>query len=181
MKNFMKAFVLTSIIALCLFAQTSRAQDEPKTQEQLVGDFEGTVTHVYDADMIEIDGESMRLLGVNAPEGFIFGQTADCYSDQAASFLEALVLNKAVTYSYDRMYGRRDLYGDRRIYLYYDGKLVNAELIAKGQAFVDTSKNYYEREELVPLQIVARRKHLGLWHSCPVECQRRGVCRTKTW
>lgn len=157
------------------------AVEPAKASEELIGDFEGTVTHVYDADMIDIDGERMRLLGVNAPESPIFGETAHCYSDQAKSFLEALVLNKVVTYSYDRMYGRRDRYGDKRIYLYFDGKFVNAELIAKGQAFADPSKNCSELEELLPLQIIARRKHLGLWHSCPVECERRGVCRTKIW
>ncbi|MFH1831110.1 MAG: thermonuclease family protein [Pseudomonadota bacterium] len=149
--------------------------------KELIGDFEGTVTHVFDADMIEIDGERMRLLGVNAPESTFNGNSDDCYSDNATRFLEALVLNKQVTYSFDRTYGRRDRYGDTRVYLYINGTFVNEELIAKGQAFTDTSKNYSEKEEFEALQVIARRKHLGLWHTCPVECDRQGVCRTRKW
>jgi endonuclease YncB( thermonuclease family) len=226
----MKGHVLIAVIALCLFAQGSHAQDEkplsveidkqverstetqpdvpilkdveqgPNTQKsdaekapaeegvveeegakELVGQFEGTVTRILDADKIEIDNRRMRLLGVNAPEKIHVGNTAHCYSDEATHFLEALLSDKKVTYSYDITYGRRDRFGDRRIYLYYNGIFVNAELIEKGQAFADTSKNYSAREEFISLQQIALRKHLGLWHTCPVECDRGGVCRAKTW
>jgi len=143
-----------------------------------VGDWEGFVTKVIDADTIEIDGERMRLLGVNAPE--YEGANNDCYALESARQLEKLVLGKLVTYSFDRGYGRRDDHGDHRIYLYYEGMLINAWLIENGFAFVDLSKHYAVREELMPLQVDARRHHLGFWHTCPVECEH-DVCRTKNW
>jgi len=31
------------------------------------------------------------------------------------------------------------------------------------------------------LQDAARRRHAGLWHTCPVECDRFGDCDTKDW
>ena len=144
-----------------------------------VGDWEGFVTKVIDADTIEIEGERMRLLGVNAPE--YEGSHDDCYALEAARQLEKLVLGKLVTYSFDRGYGWRDDHGDRRIYLYHDGILVNAWLIENGFAFVDHSKVYHMKEELIPLQEDARRKHLGFWHACPVHCDRHKVCRTQNW
>ena len=144
-----------------------------------VGDWEGFVTKVIDADTVEIEGERMRLLGVNAPE--YEGSHNDCYALEAARQLEKLVLGKLVTYSFDRGYGWRDDHGDRRIYLYYNGLLVNAWLIENGFAFVDHSKHYHMKEEFIPLQEDARRQHFGFWHACPVHCDRYKVCRTKNW
>lgn len=145
----------------------------------MMGDWEGFVTKVIDADTIEIEGERMRLLGVNAPE--YEGSHNDCYALEAARQLEELVLGKFVTYSFDRGYGWRDDHGERRIYLYFNGILVNEWLIENGFAFVDHSKDYHMREEFVPLQEDARRKHLGFWHACPVHCDRYKVCRTQNW
>ena len=144
-----------------------------------VGDWEGFVTKVIDADTIEIEGERMRLLGVNAPE--YEGSNNDCYALEAARQLEKLVLGKLVTYSFDRGYGWRDDHGERRIYLYHDGILVNAWLIRNGFAFVDHSKVYHMKEEFEPLQVKARREHLGFWHACPVHCDRHKICRTQNW
>lgn len=159
------------------------SSDEAQGNEQevtpLIGEFEGVVTKVLDADSIEINGERMRLLGVNAPE--YQGSHNDCYGLVATKWLEALVQDKLVTYSFDRGYSRRDEHGDTRVYLYYDGAFVNGELIANGLAFVDPSKNYAEREGMEAQQVVARRQHRGLWHACPVECDRGGVCRTRNW
>ncbi len=143
------------------------------------GDYEGVVTKVLDGDTIEVDGERMRLLGVNAPE-YENGDN-DCFALEATKELESLVLGKAVTYSFDRGYGRRDRYGDTRIYLYRGDVFINAYLIEYGFAFVDPSKDYHMQEELEPLQVVARRKNLGLWHACPVECNRGDICRTRNW
>jgi len=143
------------------------------------GQYEGVVTSVLDGDTIEIDGERVRLLGVNAPE-YENGDN-DCFALEATKELESLVLGKTVTYSFDRGYGRRDRYGDTRVYLYRGDVLVNAYLIENGFAFVDPSKDYHMQEDLEPLQVVARRRHLGLWHACPVECNRRGICRTRNW
>lgn len=143
------------------------------------GDYEGVVTKVLDADKIEIDGERFRLLGVNAPE--YEGNDNDCYALESTQRLEAKIQGKMVTYSFDRGYGRRDRHGDARIYLYHDGVNINAWLIENGLAFVDPSKTYHMQEEFVPLQADARRKHLGIWHACPVECNRAGICRTRNW
>ncbi len=150
--------------------------DEAKV---LLGDYEGVVTKVLDGDTIEIEGERVRLLGVNAPE--YQGRHNDCYGLESTKKLEALILGKMVTYSFDRGYGERDKYGDQRVYLYFDGIFVNAWLIENGLAFVDPSKTYHMQEDLEPLQVLAKRKHFGLWHACPVECNRVGICRTRNW
>jgi endonuclease YncB( thermonuclease family) len=145
----------------------------------LIGEYEGVVTKVLDADTIEINGERMRLLGVNAPE--YQGSHNDCYGLEATKWLEAQIQDKLVTYSFDRSYSRRDEHGDTRIYVFNDGGFVNAELIANGMAFVDKSKSYAERDAMEAQQVIARRQNKGLWHTCPVECDRGGVCRTRNW
>lgn len=183
---------LLVLMMLTLFALPAHAQDEVLPVGEnlpivassvepgyLMGDYEGVVTKVLDADNVEIDGEPMRLLGVNAPE--YEGDYNHCFALDSTKKLESMVLDKTVTYSFDRGYGWRDKHGDTRIYLYHDGILINAYLIENGFAFVDPSKNYHMYEEFVPLQEIALRKHLGLWHTCPVECDRNGICRTRDW
>jgi endonuclease YncB( thermonuclease family) len=154
---------------------------QTQTILEVQGDFEGTVTRVFHAGMIEINGMRMHLLGVLSPLRTTWGRAIDCYSDEAATFLESLVKGEQVTYSYDRFVGRRDRHGQRRIYLYKDGKLINAELIEQGYAFANPAQLYRQKDLLLLAQAKARRQSLHVWHSCPVECDRHSGCRTKLW
>ncbi|MFH0799530.1 MAG: thermonuclease family protein [Pseudomonadota bacterium] len=165
----------------------SAATGEPTAAEAMAGTpitgnlFEGRVTRVVDGGTVEIDRHRMHLLGVAAPRRWWWGKPRDCNSIEAASFLENAILGKTVGYGYDRVQGLRDSRGIKRIYLYIDGRLINADLIAGGFVLADRSKEYAERDAFLKLESDANLHLIGLWHSCPVECSRNAVCRAKNW
>jgi endonuclease YncB( thermonuclease family) len=160
----------------------ANSQGEPALEAvpELLGEYEGQVTRILDALVIEIDGQRMHLAGLNAPLQTHWGRPVDCYSGEAAKFLEKLVKDRPVTYSYDPLIGIRDPYGVRFVYLYVDGKLVNAEMLLKGQAFADRVRKYAQKPAFFDAEAAARRHNIGVWHSCPVECVTTG-CRSKNW
>jgi endonuclease YncB( thermonuclease family) len=146
-----------------------------------VGDYQGVVTRVIDGDQVEIDGKPYHLLGVDAPEVDFEGNPWDCYSAESRAFVEGMILNKPVTYSFDRVVGRDPRRGIKRIYLFCDGGMVNAKIIAGGRAFADRKMKYAYRDEFRQFEDGASFEGLGLWHSCPVETDRRNVSDTKVW
>lgn len=158
-----------------------KAEEAPPQESPPPVLYEGVVTRVRDVDLIEIDGEKMRLLGVSGPRRWWWNEPRDCYSMESAIFLEGLVLDKTVGYAYDRAAGPHRRWGVRRIYVFLDGEFINEELIANGQAFAERRDDYAQREHFLELESLARLRQTGLWHTCPVECHRREACRTKGW
>ncbi len=145
------------------------------------GDYEGVLTQVIDADTVIINDIRFKLLGVNAPDRTRDAEADECYSQRSAKYLEELLLNQTVTYSYDRMQGPRGPHVAKRIYLFFDGRLINAELIAKGFAFAERKRKYLAEENFTALERKAYLRNIGLWHSCPVECDRSTECWTREW
>jgi len=145
------------------------------------GDREGAVTAVIDAARVVIDGEEMELVGVTAPQRNADGTARDCFSHESAIYAESRVLGKRVSYSFEKRNGYEQQLGASRIYLYIGDSMLNSELIRKGMALADRRPSYPEEEAFVELQQGASRGHVGLWHSCPVECDRFGDCMTKGW
>ncbi len=142
------------------------------------GELTGTVTAVIDADTIKIDGKRMYLLGVDAPES----AGSDCYAQESAAALSQKILGKRVTYTYEKLQGsRRDKHGRRRIYLFYDGTIINAWLVEKGFAFARRKGKYPYREDFLELEHGARKYMRGLWYACPVQCSPSGICRSRNW
>lgn len=140
----------------------------------------GVVTKIHDAGTIEIDGKTMRLLGVSAPRRWWWGQSRDCYSLISTKYVEDSILGREVSFTKDPNFGNiKD--GHHRIYLYIDGRQINSELIQKGLVLADRTKEYLEKERYAALEDDARFHFTGLWHTCAVECEHRGTCRTKNW
>lgn len=145
------------------------------------GDYEGTLTQVIDADTVIINDIRFKLLGVNAPDRTRAGEADECYSHRSAKYLEELLLDQTVTYTYDRIQGPRGPHVAKRIYLFFDGRLINAELVAKGLAFAERKRKYAAEENFTALERKAYLRNIGLWHSCPVECDRSTECWTRAW
>ena len=170
--------------------QVQKMVDEPAVQSaegvetelvpEVQGEFEGKVTRILDAGTIEINGIRMHLAGLNVPLQTHWGMPIDCYSDASTKFLTEMVKDQPITYSYDRLLGRRDPYGIRFVYLYVDGKLVNAEMLLQGKAFADRARKYWKRDFFLEAEAQGRLRNLGLWHTCVTECTTSG-CRTKNW
>lgn len=89
----------------------------------------GVVERIIDGDTIEINGTSVRLLGINSPE------KGEPYSIEAKNFLEKEILNKTVEIHFGN--DKFDLYGRKLAYIVYKNKNINLESVREGYS------NYY--------------------------------------
>jgi len=112
---------------------------------------------IIDGDTFKTEsGETVRLLGINAPE------TGNPGADIAKDFLALLVLNRAVRLEKDAT--DKDDYGRSLRYVYVDGLFVNAELVRMGYAETrfyppDTA----HKRTLEGLEKIAVKNSRGLW------------------
>lgn len=112
---------------------------------------------VLDGDTIELNnGETVRLIGIDAPELFEPG------GDIARDYLSCLVLGKKVilaTQGEDR-----DAYDRLLRYVYVDSMCINEEMVKNGYSEVRYfSKDDPNREYYIQLEIEAETKKVGLW------------------
>lgn len=115
------------------------------------------VEHVYDGDTILVNGQKIRLLGIDAYE---YDQIP--YGKSAKDFLAKLVLNKKVCIETD--VEKKDIYGRTLGYVFLDKVLINEELLKSGQAILYNSKpNVKYLSRLKKAQIHARENMLGIW------------------
>ena len=169
-------FLFSLFINFPAFALTEGEDVMPVTER-----YTGVVTHVYDADEIEINGAHLILLGVAAPDRGLSGKPKDCYSEDSTKFLEEIVLNQEISYSYDPLYGRHGKRGIPSVYVYIADRLINGEMIENGYAFADLSKKYVEKEKFLKLEADAKFNGFHIWHTCPVECFPEKSCRVRNW
>ena len=122
------------------------------------GRIEGTVTSVHDGDTITVNGQSIRLDSIDAPE------LLQAWGVQSRDHLAALVLNQHVTVTY----AKKDLY-ERVVGTVFKPDCTNVSLkqVSSGAAW------YYEayqceieirlRTAYAAAQTSARTAALGLW------------------
>jgi endonuclease YncB( thermonuclease family) len=131
-----KDVILLVFLALAFFVINYRFLDN--AVENILLDYEtAVVERVIDGDTVVINsGESVRLLGINAPE------RGENYFDEATKFLEDMILNKTVRLEYS---GKKyDKYGRLLAYLHIGKENVNIEVVRNGFANVyilDDRKN----------------------------------------
>ena len=123
----------------------------------------GVVTSVHDGDTINVDGESVRLASIDAPE------LDQAYGPSSRAHLVAMVLGQVVTVTY----AQKDLY-DRVVGTVFkpDCSQVNLNQVTSGAAW------YYEayqceidirqRQAYAASQVAARTAKMGLWVNAAV-------------
>ena len=115
----MKIFLILLIIAFSLCVQNTATSET------------NLVVYVVDGDTIDLEnGESIRLIGINAPE-----RGEDCYYE-ATTKLEGLVLNKNVRLEKDVR--DADIYDRSLRYVYIGNLFVNLEIVRTGYAYADS-------------------------------------------
>jgi endonuclease YncB( thermonuclease family) len=175
-------------------------RDVPVTPNNLGGT--AFVACVLDGDTVDLfscasdDGETIRLLGINAPEIEHPGNDAECYGPEAADFMTGLLLGREVVVTYDQ--GKEtDLYGRTLAYLWAiddtladiadnpgvnelleldsplaeDGKalMINEYLAEEGYARVFAADVFGEliyQQRLEAAQAEAQADQRGLWANC---------------
>jgi len=114
-KNKQLLIILILILFLIDYSFFNFLGDEKET---------AVVSRVIDGDTIVINENSVRLMGINAPE------RGDRDYLKSKEFLENLILNKSVELEY---YGK-DRYDRELAYVFIDTKNMNVELVRKGFA-----------------------------------------------
>jgi micrococcal nuclease len=127
------------------------------------------VVRIVDGDTIEvlIEGteEDVRYIGVDTPESVAPGEPVECFGPEASEFNERLVAGETVTLVFDREL--RDSYGRLLAYVFADGVLVNAELVARGFArTLEIAPNTSKAPRLARLERRAGAAARGLWGAC---------------
>lgn len=128
------------------------------------------VTRVVDGDTIEVSiggrRYTVRYIGVDTPESVAPGQPVECYGREASRRNRELVEGKTVLLEKD--VSETDRYGRLLRYVWADGVMVNAVLVAEGYAQVATFPPDVKYVDLFRrLQEEARARGLGLWGACP--------------
>ncbi len=126
--------------------------------------FEATVINVIDGDTIIIDRDNqvVRLLGIDAPETNHPDYPVQKFANEAKKYLRQKIEFKKIklTYNIEEKY---DIYNRLLAYVYLNGKLINAEMVKTGNAYVYTNKKCSKTKEFLILESVARQFKKGVW------------------
>lgn len=139
------------------------------------GDADSEVHRVIDGDtvLIDIDGarETVRLVGIDAPEGYGPYRETGCFGPEAAERLrELLPGGTAVRVETDPAQNPRDKFDRLLGYVWRDGDAisVNQQMVADGMALVYVFRDdpFSETEAFRRSEDEARSEQLGVWGAC---------------
>ena len=122
------------------------------------------VTRVLDGDTIVLDnGETVRLIGVDAPETHHPEIPVQRFGEEATEFLRRFAEGFECTLEYEPS-NIRDQYGRLLAYVFVGRRLANAEIIRRGYAYAYTRFPFRRQAEFIALEREARECQYGLWH-----------------
>ncbi|MEK6777776.1 MAG: thermonuclease family protein [bacterium] len=122
------------------------------------------ITRVIDGDTIVLDnGETVRLIGVDAPETHHPEIPVQRFGEEATEFLQRMAEGFQCMLEFESG-DLRDKYGRLLAYVFVDGRLLNAEMIRRGYAYVYTRFPCKRQAEFIALERQARETQSGLWH-----------------
>ncbi|RMD76969.1 thermonuclease family protein [Candidatus Dojkabacteria bacterium] len=130
------------------------------------------VTKVIDGDTIKVKNDegiiqTIRLIGIDAPEMSKNKTKTECYALESKKFLEKVLTGEIVTLEEDLTQGNTDKYQRLLRYVYVDGELINLTLIQKGFAREYTYDAPYKFQfEFIEAEKSAKKNNLGLWGEC---------------
>lgn len=118
---------------------------------------------VIDGDTIELaNGETVRYIGIDAPETLHPSRPVEFMGLEAAAFNRTLVSSQDVRLEFDVQ--QRDHFGRLLAYVYVNDIFVNAELVRSGYARVATyPPNVRHVDLFVESERRARQEENGLW------------------
>lgn len=179
LKTFWLTFLLTLVVSLW--------QKENKPKETVVikqetpvatvsAEPKGTavkVIKVIDGDTVQVKmgdkTETIRLIGMNAPESVDPKKTVQCFAKEASAKAKELLMDKEILLEADETQGDIDVYKRELRYVFLpDGTNFSKVMIANGFAreYTYRSKKYKYQTEFKQAQIEAKLAKSGLWGVC---------------
>ncbi len=113
-----------------------------------------------------LDGERVRLIGVDTPELATESRPAECFALEAKAFAEEQVGGRVVELEYDFGTGLRDPFGRLLAYVATSESVLNERLVVDGYAEVFRRFEFRERSRYLELEAEARRQRVGRWGAC---------------
>ncbi len=136
-----------------------------------------TITRVVDGDTVEVDGEKIRLIGVDTPES---SQNNELFRDVGkmrgiCTPEELVAMGKEATRAIRRLaegrgcwlefeQERTDMYGRALAYVHLeDGSILNELVLSEGYGKVYLSSKFKYKKRYIYLQLGAMTKRKGFW------------------
>src|SRR3990170_2419226 len=121
------------------------------------------ITRVLDGDTIVLDnGETVRLIGVDAPETHHPEIPVQRFGEESTEFLRRFAEGFECTLEYEPS-NIRDQHGRLLAYVFVGDRLANAEIIRRGYAYAYTRFPFRRLAEFIALEREARERQYGLW------------------
>jgi micrococcal nuclease len=162
MKFYAGLLTVTTLILILIIGANLRLREYVESKKWVR--FDSRVAYVIDGDTIIIEKNNMhvRFLGIDAPELHHPDVPAQRYGEEARAYLDNMISNKTVTLEFcaDRKF---DVYGRLLAYIYYNGRLVNSDMVGNGFAYVYLKSVCSKQDELLALEKQARESKKGLW------------------
>ena len=126
------------------------------------------VVSVVDGDTVNVrmggSVESVRLIGIDAPETGAPGRSGQCFGPESRAKARELLAGKVVRLEFDESQGRLDRYGRLLAYVWVGDVHVNAWMVRQGYAREFTySLPYRYQAEFKAAEAEARAAGRGLW------------------
>jgi micrococcal nuclease len=127
------------------------------------------VVRAVDGDTLEVafDGrrEDVRLIGIDTPETVKPGTPVQCFGPRASDFTHGHLDGRHVRLVFG--VERRDVYERLLAYVFFRGRMFNAELVRRGLArTLEIAPNTRFASRFQRLQTAAARAGRGLWSGC---------------
>ncbi len=141
-------------------------------QESIISTGTVEVIRVIDGDTIEVsqgsESETIRLIGIDAPETRFSPQGAECYGAEAATYLKELLSEQSlVEFRFDNTQDATDDYGRYLGYLNFNNRDLGLAMIESGHAQEFTFVKPYQQQELYQqAELLAREENRGIWSEC---------------
>ena len=159
--------LLSLAILLCSGCFKGEHKEIPPPYTADSGGVEVTVSHVVDGDTLIVrrglDKVKVRLIGIDTPESVHRDESKNTREGKIASErLARYLTGKTVRLEFDAE--SQDKYGRWLAYVYYNGSMVNAELLKAGLAKALTiPPNTKHADEFAEIEAAARESGAGFW------------------
>ena len=130
------------------------------------------VLRVVDGDTIKVlinnKEDTVRLIGIDAPETVALEKPVQCFGKQASDKAKKALTGKEVVLESDLTQGERDEYGRLLRYVFVDSLNFNQIMVSDGYAreYTFKGKAYKYQIEFVQAEQQARKDKEGIWSAC---------------